>query len=140
MSLRREPVAVMLARGAETTMQTIEALSTHDGFYALTVPVGARALHVGVMFGQRYRWIQLESAQLIKLRALYSAEESEHTTDLAHAVHAEGIAERGPGVLECVNEGAFLFVMPPAAPANDQEQYVVRVVFRPLATRVAGAS
>ena len=55
-------------------------------------------------------------------------------------MHAEGIAERGPGVLECVNEGAFLFVMPPAAPANDQEQYVVRVVFRPLATRVAGAS
>jgi FMN phosphatase YigB (HAD superfamily) len=139
MTLRREPLKVLVARGAGTALHTADAQATHDGFFSLIVPVGARDMHLGVMFGQRYAWVQIESVHLVRHDALFGSRESEHTEDVGHAVRLEGMVERGPGVFECPTEAGFLFVSAPPAP-GDQEPYVCRIVFRPLSLRQTPAS
>jgi len=134
MTHRREPVSVLVARGPDAALHAVEAQATHDGFFALLVPVGARDLHLGVMFGRRYTWVQLESVHLIRRDALLGRDESEHTEDIAAAARPEGMTERGPGVFECTAESSFLFVTPPPKP-GDKEPYVCRIVFRPLSLR-----
>ena len=136
MTLRRESLGVLVARGGETAQRTVEARATHDGFYALLVPVGARNLHVGVMFGQRYAWLQVESVELIAREALFGSDESTRTEDARSSVRYESMVERAPGVWECTSESAFLFVTPTPKP-GDITAYVCRIVFRPLAPRVA---
>ena len=124
---------MLTARGTETSIQVAVAQATHDGFFSLVVPVGMRDIHVGLMFGHRYSWVQVESIQLIQRDALFGNRESEFSDDHL-TVHLEGMAVRGPGLFECTVESGFLFVTPKPKPA-DSTPYVCRVVFRPLSLR-----
>ena len=134
MTFRREALTVLVARGQESALHTVEARATHDGFYALIVPAGARDLNLGVMFGRRYTWLQIESVTLIPREALHGSDESARTEDLRASVRCEHMTERAPGVWECLSESAFLFVAPTPKPA-ERTPHVCRIVFRPLAAR-----
>ncbi|MFO0650569.1 MAG: HAD family hydrolase [Polyangiales bacterium] len=134
MTLRRESLGVLVARGGDASMHAVEASATHDGFFSLIIPAGTRDLSLGVMFGRSYTWVQIESVHLIEVGHLYGRDESLHTEDVSASAHTEHMVERGPGILECTSESAFLFVAPPPK-AGDRASYVCRVVFRPLALR-----
>jgi FMN phosphatase YigB (HAD superfamily) len=135
MSLRHEPIKVLCARGAESSLHVINAQATHDGFFSLIVPVGKRDFHLGMMFGQRYTWVQVESIHFIRGDALFGNRESEFSDDDA-TMHLEGMTARAPGLFECTTESGFLFVTPTPRP-GDNHSYVCRVVFRPLTVRPA---
>ncbi|MBN1609655.1 MAG: hypothetical protein JW940_23685 [Polyangiaceae bacterium] len=139
LSLRRETLDLLIARGQHTSSATVAAHPTHDGYFAAVVAVGNCELSVGVLFGRRYEWVQIEAVELIATHALYQQNESEHTEDLSSSCKAEGMAMRADGLFECVDESAFIFVLPrsTAAAANN---YVVRIVFRPLVLRGAAAA
>jgi len=133
MTLRREPIKVLCARGADSSLHVTNAQATHDGFFSLIVPVGTRDIHVGLMFGQSYTWVQVESIHFIRQDALFSNRESECSDDDA-TIHLEGMTARGPGLFECTSEAGFLLVVPTPRP-RDAHPYVCRVVFRPLSVR-----
>ncbi|QYF92031.1 HAD family hydrolase [Massilia sp. PAMC28688] len=63
-SYRQEKLQVMVANASEHTMQELVATATYDGFFSLIVPLSP-SFNVGVMMGQNYAWVQIDSVQLI---------------------------------------------------------------------------
>jgi FMN phosphatase YigB (HAD superfamily) len=139
LSLRRETLDLLVARGQDTSSVSVAAHPTHDGYFAAVVAVGNCELSVGVLFGKHYEWVQIEAVELIAAHALCQLNESEHTADLSSSCNAEGMALRGDGLFECLDPSAFVFIVPrsAAAPPNN---YVVRIVFRPIVRRGAATT
>ncbi len=135
-TVRRENVPFVLARGAESTVAARDAHATHDGYFALLVPVGEADMNVAVLFGRRYTWVQIESVELVATSALYQDHESHHTEDISGRVLLDGMVERGTRVLECRTEAAFLYI-PASVTDARQGRVACRIVYRPLAYREA---
>lgn len=133
-SLRREPIEVMAVRGDESVSASFDAIPTHDGFFSVVVPVGSCDLNVGLLLGARYSWLELEAVELIKAKNLLTDEESLATVDVLPLVTFEGMAARARRLFECDSSG-FLLVQPSKCIRSADENYVCRVVFRPLESR-----
>lgn len=132
MTLRQEPVKVLAMRGAEAATATVAASATHDGCFAVNIPVGQSGMSVGVMFGERYAWLQIESIERIDKDAFLRDDESHRTEDIGRKVVIEGMTEHAPKLFECVAPSGFLLV---PADAIGAKISVVRIVFRPLSVR-----
>jgi FMN phosphatase YigB (HAD superfamily) len=134
---RREPIdlPVMIVRGRESSIVRVEALATHDGWYAASVPVGRCEYAVGVLFGQLFEWLQLESARVVAVRRQFEVSSRDEELDLTAAAVHEGIRAESGGVLHCAARHAFTYFAPPAGAVD--ENCVLRVVFRPIAARAA---
>ncbi len=139
LSMRQELVKVLVVQGASNALSEMNALATHDGYFSLTVPVGARNLDIGVLLGVNYSWVEIESVHLIKASALLSDQESANTEVIDQFVMFEGITRHGRRVCECRNAESFVFISPGRLPSTQKtpstERYVVRLVFRPLERR-----
>ena len=143
LTLRREQIPVVVVRGDESSSATLDARATHDGFFALLAPVGRCEIDVGVLFGQRYRWVQIESVELVEAGALFGDDESARTIDASSCVSAEGLVDHGGGLFECESDGAFLLVAPRSIAARSARDgapaiarsHVCRIVFRPISPR-----
>jgi FMN phosphatase YigB (HAD superfamily) len=136
---RRDAVQlpVMVARGQDSTIVRLEALPTHDGYYSVSIPIGRCEYAVGILFGQLFEWVQLESARVATVRRQFDAFQRQREIDLtAAAVHEHTQAQAG-GLLHCRQEHSFSFFAPPA-PVGD-ESCVLRVVFRPIVRRATTA-
>jgi hypothetical protein len=134
-AIRREAVPFMLHKNGAATPGTHEARATHDGYFALVVPVGSADMDAMILFGQKYSWLQIESLELVATHALYQDHESHCTEDIAKEVVLDGIVERGPGLFECVSPSAFIYVPARQHPAGTR--MACRVVFRPIGRREA---
>lgn len=132
LTLRKEPLQVLALRGADATTATVAASATHDGFFALTIPVGHTGMSVGVMFGERYQWLQIEAVERIYTDAYLRDDESHHTRDIFREVVFEGMTERASKLFECHGPSAFMLV------PGGNERAVVRVTFRPITLREKG--
>jgi hypothetical protein len=137
-TVRRENVPFVLARGSESTLADRDAHATHDGFFSLVVPIGDAGFDAAILFGRRYQWVQIESVELVATSALYQDHESHHTEDISGEVLLDGMVERGPRVLECASDAAFLYV-PANVVAGRQGRFACRIVYRPLAYREPAA-
>lgn len=128
---------VMVARGQESTIVQIEALPTHDGYYSASVPIGRCEYAIGVLFGQLFEWVQLESARVTSVRRQFDTFMRHREVDLtASAMHEHTRCEAG-GLLHCTQEHSFSFFAPQPVAGDPDGHYVLRVVFRPLAWRRA---
>ena len=134
-SLRREPVTALIVRGNDATTANLEAYATHDGYFALLLPVGTCDLNLGVLFG-RYAWVQIDSIDLIKSTSLHQHDESEQTEDARSCAKFDAMVERAPGLYECLSDAAFMLLEPRTRDA-EASTYVCRVVFRPISLRAA---
>jgi FMN phosphatase YigB (HAD superfamily) len=134
-SLRREPVTALIVRGNDATTANLEAHATHDGYFALLVPVGACDLNLGILFG-RYEWVQIDSIELIQSTSLHQDDESEKAEDARSSAKFDAMVERAPGVFECLSDAAFMLLEPRTRHA-EAHTYVCRIVFRPIARRAA---
>src|SRR5579885_503846 len=133
LSLRRENLHVIAMRGNSATQTMIEALPTHDGYFALIIPVGTGDMQVGVQFGLNYHWVQLESAELILTHALYGSKESDHTVDASANLLVDQMVDKGGGLYECQSDSSLLVFMPNRMPGN--QNHALRIVFRPIVTK-----
>lgn len=132
-SLRRQDVRVLTVRGGQSAQQVLAASHTHDGWFALLVPLMDGA-HVGVAFGERFRHVQVDSVSVLPLKDLYGERGSSCLRGLDRQVVFDGMIHLGQGLYECVEETALL-LMPPQGEAVGRQ--VVRIVFRPIVTRDA---
>lgn len=136
MTHRREPLGILALRGETPIRAQVEARATHDGWFSAIVPYNATDSALGFLLGERNAWVQVESVTRIEAGALYTAKETERSEDVSAHIHAEGMTRKGPGLFECnAPEGFLLLAAPP--PANPSQPYVCRIVFRPIAPRVA---
>jgi FMN phosphatase YigB (HAD superfamily) len=133
LSLRREILPVMLLRGNESSKTTLAALPTHDGFFALLLPLGKGSFQVAVQFGLPYQWVQIDSAEILKAKALFKQNESAHTEDAWAKLVFDQMSEKDGRIFQCQTTAALMmFAMQAMA---DEYDYVLRVVFRPLCAR-----
>jgi FMN phosphatase YigB (HAD superfamily) len=133
LSLRREMLHIIAIGKGKATQVPIEALPTHDGYFSLIVPVGTGNFQIGIPFGHYYQWIQLESAELILINALYSSKESEQTIDASENLIADQMIAKGGGLYECPSDTSLLIFTPKQS--LGKQNYGLRIVFRPIVTK-----
>lgn len=132
LSQRQEQVEVVIIQDKQATSFTGDATLTHDGFYALLIPVAQGNVQVGIRFGAIYQWVEIESAELINMATLYTQSESQHTLDASSAIMLDQMQNKGGGLFEALSEeGILIFVTQDKFDSN----YVLRIVFRPIVKR-----
>ncbi len=137
LTLREERVSVVLAKGGQTSVVELAARATHDGYFALIVPVGACEYDLAIVFGARYAMVQVDGAQLIPTSALFSSREHTATEDLSAMSALDGMVQLEPGVFSCPSRDGALVLRPRTTSQDRDARYACRVVFRPLAARDA---
>lgn len=130
LSLRREKLPVILASSKQTVKDSILALPTFDGYYSALVPLGKGDFQVGIQFGEKYRWVEIESIHLLPIHAIYSPMSSEFTQEVGRFIVFDNMIKRGETLYECASQAAFLAFMPPSDFLI--KDHVLRITFRPI--------
>lgn len=133
LNLRKETVHLILLQGQHSSEMTLEAQSTIDGYYALLIPISQGHFQIGIRFGFNYQWVEIESAELIKLTALFTQNESEYTHDASANLLVDQMDDKGGGLFECLSDASLLIFAPNEK--MNEEEHVLRIVFRPLVRR-----
>ncbi len=133
--LRREVMVlpVMVMRGEQAGIVSVEALPTHDGYFAASIPIGCLEYSVGVLFGRLFQWLQIESARVVPVKRQLLAAYREQEVELLEQAVLDGCRWEAPGVLRCGEEQSFVYFAPPALRVHDA--HTLRVVFRPVVWR-----
>jgi len=138
-SLKREPVQVMVAKGAESSVSEAMAFPGYDGFFSLIIPAGGYDYDVGLQFGLSYEWLQLGSVTSMAIKDIFMKKDfnkHEHGSeiDLSRFLHFDQIEKKKGGLLHCQNENAFVMIeKPKMRPPADSMVYLIN--FRPLVAR-----
>lgn len=138
MNLRRETLSVVIAGATDGGITSAEARATHDGYFALVLPV-SKSFKLAVLFGQRYTYVQLHSIELLPAAALYGNDGDAQVLDASSAATVDGMRDAGGGLFECLNESAFVLIAPTEFPESTAG-VACRVVFRPIVARPAAAA
>lgn len=132
LTLYRKKINAIIIRGTELVNTTFEATHTHNGYYSMNLPLGNGDFQIGILFGQKYRWVQFESAELIKKNAFMTVTEARNTKDCWSDMHFNDMKNQGDKLYECLSESSFMLVNPSA---NLNNNFVLRIVFRPIVER-----
>lgn len=130
LSLRREKLSIILASSTHTVKDSILALPTFDGYYSALVPLGKGNFQVGIQFGERYRWVEIESIHLVPTHAIYSPTSSEFTQEVGRFMVSDAMIKQGENLYECTSPAAFMAFLPP--PDFVIKDHVLRIIFRPI--------
>jgi FMN phosphatase YigB (HAD superfamily) len=111
-----------------------DALQTHDGFYLVTIPVGAGRFAAGVQFGALCDWVQIEEAVFYPVAGFNPDRPEDACPPIPAPSVREGMIEEAPGLFRCA-EGAIMLV--PPGTGLTPEPHLLAITFRPLALRRA---
>lgn len=135
LSHRREQIQVLAILDGNWTPLMLEATPTYDGYYALLIPVVDANCHLAIKLGANYQWIELESAEFIKMNALYTRSEFEFSQNAEANLSVDQMNDKGGGLFECLSQDSALVFTPPSLLDNDR--HILRLVFRPVVAREA---
>lgn len=136
-SYRQDELTVIVMLNQQSSQTKLIAKPTHDGYYSLLIPIGTGGIQVGVVFGEKYQWLQLDSAEIIQANALFTSKESEYTTDASSYLAVDQMQEKGGGLFECVSASGMLAFVPPINIGT--ENLALRIVYRPIVERTTAA-
>jgi hypothetical protein len=129
-TLREDALPVLFVRGNESTRRDVTATATYDGCFRLRVPLGTGDTHVGVLFGARYRWLQLLEARVLRTGDLHLDADPNAGVDVSGHLILDGIEHVGDGLLQCTGDPAL--AMLPAGMVSSEHNLTLDMVFRPL--------
>jgi FMN phosphatase YigB (HAD superfamily) len=128
-----QTVPVMLSRGGKCNVQQINVQSTHDGYCLALIGVDDLKADVGVMFGQKWSMVQLESVRLVSIDRLLSRHDKHDGFDVGDRIRMENIVRHGANVLQCRDRSGFMYVrIEGLGSTKPGTRYACAVVFRPL--------
>lgn len=127
-STRREPLLALVTREGSSVNAEIDALPTHDGYFAAIVPMVAGVQAVGLAFGRDHQWIQLHSVHIVPLGKKHYA-----PVDVLAQLVGGGVKDHGHGLLEFEAPDSLLMLDSPAL--EEGTRAGLRVVFRPIGRR-----
>lgn len=130
LSLRREKINLIIMRGTEATQVSIDAQITFDGYFAFSIPV-VNDMKVGILLGQRYKWVQLESAELVPGTSYLTTNESKHTQDAWNQLVFNQMVAKDGNLFECLSDQGFAMFIP----TNINGKFIFRFAFRPIVQR-----
>lgn len=132
LSLRQEKMVITAFINDNVEQMQLDALLTHDGFFSVIIPVLPKC-ELGLQFGVNYQFVEIESAEMIPLASLNTANELDHTIDASNNLALHELKQLGGGLFECETPVSALIFVPPANLKSDQT--ILRVVFRPTVRR-----
>lgn len=124
---RQELLPAILTQAQQRGRETLEASATHDGYFSVWAPVGTELL---LLLGQKYQWLQIESAELIPVDAFIQQTESYHVIDAWPYLTFESMADKGNGLFECTNEASAIIIRPGLK--HELTNTIFRLVYRPI--------
>ncbi|MBA2918963.1 hydrolase [Sphingomonas sp. MAH-20] len=122
------PVIIADAQGQ--TLTEIEAHPTHDGYYAMAVPMGAGRFTVGVQWGAVLECVQIESARVHIVESFGT--KGDGLSVPATPVH-DGMETLAPGLYRCTSLASLTMVPPPGLKRD--VDVMLYIVFRPVVRR-----
>lgn len=125
-------VPVILADQVGQTLVDIDAYPTHDGFYAMAVPIGAGRFTAGVQWGAMFEYVQIESARFFVAESFGMVNDAASVP--APVIH-DAMDALGDGLFRCA--GASSLTMAPAPQLQRDADILLHIVFRPVVRRDA---
>ena len=129
-TLRTEPCTALALREAGSARIELSATATHDGCFRLQVPIGRGDAHIGLLFGERMRWLQLLEARVLRTSQLQLDAGPQDGADVRAHLLLDGIVDHGGGLLECRDRSAL--AMLPAGTAQAGGNLTLELIVRPL--------
>jgi hypothetical protein len=123
---------VIVADDRSQTVIEVEAHVTHDGFYLVTIPVGAGRYAVGIQFGAICDWLQIEEAAFYPVDRFSGKGGQEKAKPIPATAIFEGMQEEASGLYRCTPNALMLA---PPTPAISKGQHLLAITFRPIVRR-----
>jgi FMN phosphatase YigB (HAD superfamily) len=124
-------VPVLLADVTRQTTGDFDAFATHDGYHALTIPVGDARFGVGIQFGMIADIVQFDEIAFYRVADFHRDNRAPPRPIAAAPVH-DAMTCVADGLWQC-GDNSLLFVPPPAM--SKPEPLLLSVVFRPVVPR-----
>lgn len=123
------PVPVILADATEHHMANFTAYPTTDGYYRVTVPIGAGLYTAAIQLGALCEWVQVGSTRFVEVRD--TTEFKGEIPSMAATAIPDAMTQAGPGLFQAAPNG--LLMVPP--PGRSRENLALELVFRPVVWR-----
>jgi FMN phosphatase YigB (HAD superfamily) len=125
-------VPAILTDGKADAVTGYDAVPTHEGYYILTVPIGAGRFSAGIQFGTLFEMVQVEEVNAYDLATFPLGTAS----PIACGTLYDGASRVSDGIFR-FEENGMLFVEAPKGRFEDPLLLVV--VFRPIMSRTGEA-
>ena len=127
---RQELLPAILINGHYSDRVTLEAMATHDGYFSVSAPAGSS---VTLLLGEKFQWLQIESAELISMHDFIHQIESKQVIDATSCLTFNEMDNQGAGLFKCLSETSGIVMK--SMPELENKDYVFRFVFRPLSAQ-----
>jgi FMN phosphatase YigB (HAD superfamily) len=129
-------LAVMVSRGTHLSIEDVPLHRTHDGYLMAAIGVGECEADLGLMFGKRWSWVQLERVSLVPVDKVMDNADDTDGVSLMQALSMENVEQRGNSLIECPDDSGFVFVRVTSKKVTRAGfRQACVVVFRPLEER-----
>lgn len=129
---------IMVAGNGDVSLTDVAAHATHEGFYRAIVPIGDCRYAIGMMFGQLFEWVQIESISFTPVDEWESKPGVRSSRPVPAQSVLEGMTEVAPGLYRCDSEAGFVMAPPPGRTSDTLMS--LTVIFRPIAERRQAAA
>lgn len=121
-SYAREIINALILRDGQYTQVKLEALPTHDGYFATVINTPANC-HVGIVFGEKYEWVQVDSVKLFNQPQIDL---------LAKGLFTQHQMKQDKSIFKCESNDAYLML---SAINQSTQMITYQLVFRPIIHR-----
>lgn len=129
-------LSVMVSRGTHLSIEDVPLHSTHDGYLMAAIGVGDCEVDIGLMFGKRWSWVQIERVSLVPVDKVMDNPDDTDGVSLMQALSMENVEQRGDSLVECPDDSGFVFVRVTSKKVTRAGfRQACVVVFRPLEER-----
>jgi hypothetical protein len=125
---------VILADATGEAVIEVDAHSTHDGYYAMAIPLGAGRFTAAIQWGAALDCVQIESTRFHVVESFGMTSDSASVP--APALH-DGMEALADGLFRCAGPAALTVVPPPSL--KRETDVLLHIVFRPIVRRTGAA-
>ncbi len=128
-TFRQTTIKAIILMGQKNSQIDLQAQFTHDGYYSLIVPLGTNHFQLGLLLGQHYKWLQIESAEIIPLAYYLTSNETLRAENCLDKLIFQDMHHHENNLYQSMLPSSF--VMLPGNIKNSGE-WIFRFVFRPI--------
>lgn len=127
MGFSKESIDVEFRQGNESFKTKTDIIPTHNGYFALWLPTH---IPVSILLGTKFKWIQLDSMELIPIESFVAQIETENTMDATSHVNFNSMLAHDDGLYELTGPSSAITLN--AVSSAGSNRFIFRLVFRPI--------
>jgi len=134
-SMKRELLTVIKMVNQQPVQQIFPAIPTDDGYYSLWFPIEKSGMQIAILFGLKYQYLQIDSAEVIAKQDFYQLSEKMFSENVMNHLLINQMINKGKNLYECQSKlGSVLYL--PKIKSEATNEYFFRIVFRPVVTQL----